>query len=155
MRFVIEKTVEINAPAEVVWEVLADLPKYPQWNPFCIEARSTLKPGDPIDMKVKLLARPQAQREWMKEYVEGRRFAYSMKPVPGGALSSFRSHDVEPIDATRTRYRSYFHLQGWLRFLVLALLRDKLEAGFAGMTDGVRRRAEELWIHRQTQAGGG
>src|SRR3546814_14762853 len=37
-----------------VWEVIRDLSKYPEWNPFCIECRSTLQPGDPIDMKVKL-----------------------------------------------------------------------------------------------------
>src|SRR3546814_8548688 len=96
--FVIEKTVEIKAPAAVVWEVIRDLSKYPEWNPFCIECRSTLQPGDPIDMKVKLMAKPQPQREWVKEYVEGRRFAYAMKQAPLGALSSFRSHDVEAIE---------------------------------------------------------
>src|SRR3546814_12580154 len=79
--FVIEKTVEIKAPAAVVWEVIRDLSKYPEWNPFCIECRSTLQPGDPIDMKVKLMAKPQPQRAWVKEYVEGRRFASAMKPA--------------------------------------------------------------------------
>src|SRR3546814_18007748 len=97
-------------------------------------------------MKVKLMAKPQPQREWVKEYVEGRRFAYAMKPAPLGALSSFRSHDVEAIDGTRTRYRSYFQLQGWIKPLVLGLLRSRLEAGFAAMTAGIARRAEELWI---------
>lgn len=153
--FIIEKNIEIAAPAAIVWEVIRDLAKYPEWNPFCIECSSTLRPGDPIDMKVKLMAKPQPQREWVKEYVEGKRFAYSMKPAPLGALASFRSHDVEAIDATRTRYRSYFHLQGWIKPLVVGLLGSRLEAGFAGMTAGIQRRAEELWIHRQSQAGGG
>ena len=83
--FVIEKTVEIAAPAAVVWEVISDLKRYPEWNPFCLACASTLKPGDPIDMTVKLMARPQQQREWMLEYVEGKRFAYQMKPVPLGS----------------------------------------------------------------------
>ncbi len=147
--FVIEKTVEINAPAAVVWEVISDLKRYPEWNPFCLSARSTLKPGDPIDMTVKLLARPQQQREWMLEYVDGKRFAYRMKPVPLGALSSFRSHDVAPAGAERSHYRSYFHLKGWMRGVVLGLFRAKLEAGFAGMTDAIKSRAEALWAQRQ------
>lgn len=150
--FVIEKTVEIAAPASVVWEVITDLKRYPDWNPFCLSCESTLKPGDPIDMTVKLMARPQQQREWMLEFVDGKRFAYRMKPVPLGALSSFRSHDVQADGAQRTHYRSYFHLKGWLRGLVLALFRDKLEAGFAGMTDAVKTRAETLWAQRQSQA---
>lgn len=152
--FVIEKVVQIKAPAAVVWEVISDLAQYPQWNPFCIECHSTLQPGDPIDMKVKLMAKPQLQREWVQEYVEGKRFAYAMKPAPLGALSSLRSHDVEAIDASHTRYRSYFQLHGWLKPLVLGLLRSRLEIGFAGMTAGIQRRAEELWAHRQPQAGG-
>lgn len=150
--FVIEKAVDIAAPAAVVWEVISDLKHYPEWNPFCVSCESTLKPGDPIDMQVKLLAKPQFQREWMLEYVEGKRFAYRMKPVPGGALSSFRSHDVEAIDAQRTRYRSYFHLKGWMRFVVLALFKRKLEAGFAGMTEGIKRRAEALHGQRKGRA---
>lgn len=44
------ETVEINAPASTVWQVLTDLPRYNEWNPFCIRAVSTLKLGDPIEM---------------------------------------------------------------------------------------------------------
>ncbi|SFF51005.1 Polyketide cyclase / dehydrase and lipid transport [Fontimonas thermophila] len=147
--FVIEKTVEISAPHTIVWEVITDLARYREWNPFCVECRSTLKPGDPIDMWVKLRDKPQFQREWMLEYVEGRRFAYRMKPVPGGALSSLRSHDVEPLGDARTRYRSYFHLKGWLRFLVLALFKRRLETGFAEMTAAIEARAVALWAQRR------
>jgi hypothetical protein len=43
-------TVEINAPAEVVWAVLTDLSRYNEWNPFCVRAESTLKMGDPMFM---------------------------------------------------------------------------------------------------------
>jgi uncharacterized protein YndB with AHSA1/START domain len=147
--FTIEKNFEINAPAEVVWEVITDFSKYGEWNPFIREAKVDLRPGGTIDMQVKLMARPQAQREWVKEVVPGKRFAYSMKPVPGGTLSSFRSHDVEAAGLNKTRYRSYFHLQGWLHPVVVALLGSKLQAGFAGMSEGIRTRSEQLWAQRQ------
>lgn len=146
--FVIEKTVEIKAPAAVVWEVISDLKRYPEWNPFCLKCESTLKPGDPITMTVQLMAKPQQQVEVMLEYVEGRRFAYCMKPVPG-LLSSFRSHDVEVLGPERTRYTSTFHLKQWFRVVVLALFQKKLEAGFGAMTDAVKQRAETLWAQRK------
>ncbi|MGH8505278.1 MAG: SRPBCC family protein [Stenotrophobium sp.] len=142
--FVIEKIVEIDAPAARVWEVITDLKRYPEWNPFMRECSTTFKPGDPIDMKVQLMAKPQPQREWVLEYVEGKRFAYNMKPVPAGALSSFRSHEVEALSDHRTRYRSYFHLKGWLMPLVRALLGARLQKGFAGMTQGIQQRAEKI-----------
>lgn len=142
--FVIDSTVEINAPAETVWQVITDLPRYGEWNPFCLAASSSLQPGDTIEMTVQLTARPQQVIEVMREFVPGRRFAYSMKPAPMGALSSLRSHDVEPLGPGRARYRSYFQLKGWLMPLVRALLGRKLEHGFGGMTTAVARRSEQL-----------
>jgi hypothetical protein len=44
------EVLDIAAPASVVWAVLTDLPRYNEWNPFCIRAVSTLKLGDPIEM---------------------------------------------------------------------------------------------------------
>lgn len=152
MPFVIDKTLDINAPAEVVWEVISDLARYPEWNPFCLECRSTLQPGDPIDMTVKLMAKPQQQREWMISCEPGTGFSYRMKPVPLGALSSQRSHTIVATGAATARYRSYFHLQGWMKVVVLGLFRGKLEQGFAGMTDAIKARAESLWAQRQASA---
>lgn len=154
MAFIVDRVIEINAPTPVVWEVVSDLPRYAEWNPFCLECVSTLKPGDPIDMKVKLMAKPQAQREWMLEYVEGKRFAYRMKPVPLGMLSSYRSHELETAGDDRTRYHSYFHLKGWLRPLVTGLLGRKLENGFDGMSHAVKQRAESLWAERKPASRG-
>ena len=150
MAFVIERQFEIDAPADLVWQVLTDFPRYAEWNPFLPACSSSLRPGDPIDLQVKLGAKPQLQREWMIEHQPGRRFAYRMKPVPLSALSSQRSHDVEALGAARTRYRSYFHLKGWMMPLVRTLLGRRLEAGFAQMSEGLKRQAEKLWREQQT-----
>ena len=148
MAFVYEQTLDIAAPAAVVWEVITDLPRYGDWNPFVSSCESTLRPGDPIDMTVHLMKRPQQQREWMSEYHEGRGFAYRMKPVPGGALSSARWHDITPVDDGHCRYLSHFELRGWLMPVVRGLLGARLRAGFAGMNAGVKERAESLWAQR-------
>ncbi len=42
--------VEIDAPASVVCEILTDLPRYGELNPFCVKAVSTLEIGAPIEM---------------------------------------------------------------------------------------------------------
>lgn len=150
MSFVIDRTVEINAPAQLVWEVITDLPRYGEWNPFVLECQSTLMPGEAINMKVKLGSKLQAANEVMLENVAGKRLAYRMKPVPPGALSSFRSHDIESLGTDRTRYQSHFELLGWMMPLVRGLMGKHLEAGFAGMTDGIQQRAEQLWAQRQS-----
>ena len=43
-------TVEIDAPAAFVWEVLVDYASYPEWNPYTIAVETTLEIGDRIDL---------------------------------------------------------------------------------------------------------
>lgn len=33
--------IEINAPAEIVWEVLIDLDRYAEWSPFIVKSAGT------------------------------------------------------------------------------------------------------------------
>ncbi|WP_040780882.1 SRPBCC domain-containing protein [Nocardia pneumoniae] len=145
MAFVIDLAVDIDAPAELVWQVITDLPRYGEWNPFVSECRSSLVPGEPIDMLVHLSgASPRKQREWIRSHTPGREFSYAMKPVPLGALHSLRSHTVTPLADDRTRYESHFELGGWLHPVVVALLGKNLRRGFEGMTEGIREQAESL-----------
>jgi hypothetical protein len=144
MSFVIDAAVEIDAPAELVWQVITDFPRYGEWNPFCIECSSTLVPGEPIDMVVKLGSTPRRQREWVRSHTPGTELSYAMKPVPFGALHSLRSHTVTPLTPDRTRYESHFELAGWLQPVVVALLGKTLQRGFAGMTEGIQKQAESL-----------
>ena len=39
------KNALIDAPAEVVWQLLSDLPGFASWNPFIREARGTAQVG--------------------------------------------------------------------------------------------------------------
>lgn len=50
--------VEIAAPARIVWQILTDLPRYHEWNPFCIHAESTLEMGAAVNMRLINYAAP-------------------------------------------------------------------------------------------------
>ncbi|WP_216914826.1 SRPBCC domain-containing protein [Nocardia noduli] len=145
MGFVIDAAVYIDAPADLVWQVITDLPRYGEWNPFVKRCESTLEPGAPIDMLVTVIgSAPRKQREWIRTNIPGRELSYSMKPVPAGALRSLRSHTVTPAGEHRTRYESHFELDGWLHPVVAAILGRNLRHGFEGMTAGIQLRAESL-----------
>jgi uncharacterized protein YndB with AHSA1/START domain len=147
MSFVIDRRLEIEAPAPVVWKVLTDLDAYGQWNPFVPECRSTLRPGDRIAMRVKLGKRTSRQVEEMLSFDEGRGFSYRMRPLPFGALSSLRVQRIEALDDGRCEYHTHFELQGWLMPLVRKLLGRQLDVGFSGMTQGLKRRSEQVWAN--------
>ncbi|HEY2773565.1 MAG TPA: SRPBCC domain-containing protein [Candidatus Binatia bacterium] len=142
MPVVIHLEREIAAPVSVVWNVVTDLGAYADWNPFVPGCRSSLRPGDPIDMKVQMFPWfSQNQRETVFENVAGERFCYGLA---GSAITSRRCHELRPIGPARTSYTSHFELSGWMSGLVQVLLGSRLEHGFTSMTDALVVRCESL-----------
>ena len=144
MAFIIDLEVEINAPLDTVWEVITDLPRYGDWNPFVVQCESTLKVGEPINMQVKLFSKPQAQQEFIFKHVPKQFLSYGLDGGSLRAIVSDRWHEVKALGPNRTQYRSHFELSGWLMPLVRALMRSKLEIGFRGMTQGIKTQSEKL-----------
>ena len=44
------ETYIIGAPAALVWDIILDMPRYGEWNPFCVKADCTLELGAPMHM---------------------------------------------------------------------------------------------------------
>ena len=44
--------IEINAPAQHVWEVLTDFASYPQWNPFIRRASGVPRTGERLEVRM-------------------------------------------------------------------------------------------------------
>lgn len=143
MPLVIEHRLRIDAPLETVWEVISQLDRYPEWNPFVVACSSTLAVGDPIRMRVRILPGvTQPQTERILEHEPGRRLSYGIPASALGALASRRSHEVTALTPERTDYRSRFELEGWLAPLVSLLLGRRLAAGFESMSRALQARAE-------------
>lgn len=150
MAFTIDYEVDINASLDTVWAVITDVARYKDWNRFTVDCASTLKPGDPIDMKVMLFSKPQAQREIIFTHVPQQSLSYGLDGGALKAIVSNRVHTVKALGADRTLYRSHFELSGWMMPLVRVLMKARLEKGFRVMTDGICDRAESLQKQRKT-----
>lgn len=144
MPFIIDLEVEINASLDTVWEVITDVARYSEWNKFTVECKSTLKPGDPITMKVMLFSKPQPQTETIFTHVPKQSMSYGLDGGALKAIVSNRIHTVKALSPNRTQYRSHFELSGWMMPLVRALMRSRLEIGFRNMTDGIKMQSEKL-----------
>jgi hypothetical protein len=93
-------TIEIAAPPEAVWAVLADLASYPEWHPVFRKVRGQLVPGSKltitstipssgrtVTVRVKVVTvAPGAELRWVSRLlgitISDRRFLLS--PVAGG-----------------------------------------------------------------------
>jgi hypothetical protein len=141
----LHESVEIDATPESVWQVIADLSRYGEWNPFVVAAESTLKPGEPIRMRVRIFQRfTQPQTETILENQPGRRLCYGLDGGSSGAIRSHRCHEIERLADGRSLYASRFELTGWLAPAVEGLLGRRLARGFAANTASLKQRAEAM-----------
>jgi uncharacterized protein YndB with AHSA1/START domain len=133
--------VEIDAPPDAVWRVLVDFDAYPRWNPFTIEAKTTLEVGTAIDMRVKMseLGITVSQRETIREVDAPRRLVWGMRML-GGAVRAERVQTL--TGGERTRYRSEDTIEGSLGALVFALFGRSVERGFTEMAAALRAEVE-------------
>lgn len=101
--------VEIDAPPSVVWEVLTDLESYSQWNPFCINARSTLEMGAPVEM---ILADFTGNggtfenTEYVCAFVPERLLSWELRATADDPKAARRDQVIEPLVDGRSRYYS-------------------------------------------------
>jgi len=94
---VVSETVDINAPASLVWKILLDMPKYGDWNPFCVECESTLEMGAAVKMKLKSYVNCEPEFFENTEYV----CAFEPEKQISWALPHY---DAWPYPARRDQY---------------------------------------------------
>ena len=140
-RRVFRAEVDIDAPASRVWAVLVDLEGYPRWNPFTVAMRSSLVPGEPIDMKVRMSrwGITISQRETVRDATppQGDRAGRLVWGADMLGVRAERIQRVETIDAARSRYVTEDTIEGPLGAIVFALFGGSLEDGFGGVARGL------------------
>lgn len=102
-------TVEIDAPAQVVWEVLTDLDNYPLWNPFCVSATSTLEIGAPVEMTLANYSTGEGtfpNVEYVCAVVPERLLSWELRPTELSAQAARRDQVIESLGEDRCRYYS-------------------------------------------------
>lgn len=126
--------VDIDAPPDVVWEVLVDFGSYPRWNPFTREVRATLEVGSPVAMKVDMGPLGMvAQTETLVVLEPPHRIAWALDDLPRLLLWARRTQTLEALDGGRTRYRTEDLIGGALQGVVAWRYGASLERGFRAM----------------------
>jgi uncharacterized membrane protein len=132
-------TVDIDAPPARVWEVVADVERWPEWTP----SFTTLHLLDPpLRVGSRAVAeQPRLPRTtWtVTELGEGAGFTWEARS-PG--LRTVGEHRVELLDDGRTRATLTITQQGWLGALMGLVYRGLTERYLALEAEGLKARAE-------------
>lgn len=136
----------INAPQTFVWEILVDLPRYGEWNPFTWRVDTTLRPGDDVDLYVRMPRRGERlQREQVRSVDAPETLAWGMVMGRAWLLNALRTQRLERIDAQRCRYHTWDAFEGGLTPLVVTLFGKPIQDGFNAMALALKHHAELCW----------
>jgi hypothetical protein len=148
-----EATATIEAPLEVVWGVMLDLDRYPEWNPFVVQVDGPegrpAAVGDELVLHVRWaggrgvttheritrLDPPGAVRRATLEYDFGGPLAAL------GLVRGRRLQEVEEGPGASTRYRTAERLHGLLAF---AAPIGRVQDGFERHAAALKARAEAV-----------
>ena len=144
----VSETVEIDAPARVVWGVLVDLPSYSLWNPFCVRAESTLEMGAPITMTLMNYAVPGSlvpNVEYICAFEPERLLSWEMKHTPEWPYPARRDQIIEALGPARCRYHSTDAFYGANGIHVFRFAGPWVKRAFDDSARALKARAEALY----------
>ena len=135
--------VDIDATPERVWEVLIDLPAYPEWNPFVRRAEGSFAVGGSPSLTFAPLS--TALRLTVLEATAGRRLRFRVRFARLGVPGLFDAEHVLTLDRQEggvVRLWEQARFRGLLTPLVTRLLNRNESGAFTTMNDALKLRVE-------------
>lgn len=150
MRTQLSTTIDIDAPPDRVWDVLADFASYAEWNPFIVRADGTAEPGNRLHLRMQpVRGRAVTVTPLVVEADRARRLRWRGRLGARWIFDAEHEFVLQALDGGGTRLRQHEEIRGVLvPFLARSLERGTLPA-FEAMNRALKDRAEEAVAPRR------
>ena len=136
--------VVIDAPIDTVWNLLVDVDRYHEWNPFArTYTKTNVRVGATIDFDVKLGRYDRKQTERFVAIERPTLVSWSTKIAHKSLLKALREQRLEKRSETSCAYFNTDTLEGPLAPLAILLFSRSMHRGFADVGRALKQRAEE------------
>ncbi len=144
----IEHRLGVQAPAPLVWEIVHDLERWPEWNPVYKQVEGRVGYGETLKLRVALPDQPDRDIvatviDWSPN--EALHWRVSML---GGLVRTIRYLEIEAMSETGCVFSNGEIFRGLLGPTVGRQVRASVKAGFTALGEAVRDRAEALFHER-------
>lgn len=136
--------IEIQASAELVWQLLTDFASFPRWNPFIRQARGNVLVGERLEVIIQpsgasgmtfrptiLKAEPNQELRWLGHL------------LVSGLFDGEHIFTIEPLGTNRVRFVQREIFTGLLVPLFARGLDTDTRRGFEEMNQALKVRAEQ------------
>ena len=139
----VQSQVDIDAPASLVWAILADFGRYQRWNPLIRGILGRPRAGAPIEIQ---LRSPRGEEFGVRATVvhvrEERELRWRERWTLPGLFSSEHRFRIEPLERGGVRFHHGEQVEGILVPLLARRRRLRGQPEFDAMNAALKRRAE-------------
>lgn len=138
---IVEHTIHIEAPPDVVWRVTEDVERWPEWTPTVTSVARTDQAPFGRGSVVRIKQPGQPESEWVvTEFEPGERFAWETRR-PG--LRMVGTHELSP-DGSGTKNLLRVEARGPVAVLLWPVLRPLTRRALSDENGGLKRRCEQI-----------
>jgi hypothetical protein len=149
MKRAVEYRLGVQAPAEIVWEVVSDFDSWKEWNPLYRKAEGQMKIGTALTLEQHLPGEPaKVITPIVQDWVPYEQLHWRSKRI-GGFVTAIRYIEIENMGPENATFSNGELFMGLLLRFVSRDERRKLRIAFTQMGEAVRDRAEAIWSERR------
>ena len=138
--------IDIEAPAQRVWDILLDVEKYGEWNPFTPRVDTNFEVGSPVVLHVNMGPVKLKQPELIQAVEPPRLLAWGMTMGAHFLLFTRREQRLQALSETSCRYETSDSFSGLLTPLIMLLCGRLIRRGFNDVARALKVRSQAAGV---------
>jgi len=144
----IEHRVGLPVPPDIVWEILADVPRWPEWTTIYTQAKGVIGFGEKLKLTLALPnQKPLSMEPRIFDWAPNEAIHWRL-PLYGGFGKSTRYLEIEALSETGCVFSNGEILDGFATRWIQPAMRRSMKAGFTALGEALEQRALALWRER-------
>jgi hypothetical protein len=145
----VEHRIGVQAPPEVIWELIYALNDWSRWNPLYPRAAGEIRLNAVLDLRLALPGRPQQDiKPVVLEWVPNEQLHWKLS-LMGGLVRTVRYFEIEQLAEASCIVSNGEIFGGVLGPQVPKQMGGNIRRGFMAMNEALKAEAERLWRERQ------
>ncbi|MBU1378879.1 MAG: SRPBCC domain-containing protein [Alphaproteobacteria bacterium] len=146
--FRVEDRIGIQAPPEVIWEVVRDLDAWSEWNPTYPRAEGEIRIGNILTLDLLLPGQStQEIKARVLDWVPNEQLHWELKLL-GGLIRTLRYIEISPLAESGCVVDNGEFFGGLMGPSLGKRMRGPVRRGFLAMNEALKARAEAIWASR-------
>ena len=144
----IEHRIGIPVPPDLLWEILSDVPRWPEWTTIYPAAKGVVGYGEKLKLTLALPGqKPLAIEPRIFDWAPNEAIHWKL-PIFGGFGRAVHYLEIETLSETGCIFSNGEILSGFGTRWMQPAMRRSMKAGFTALGEALEARALALWRER-------